>query len=248
MERFPALANTKILVLRHPSESTIIYDSCTQLGAIVHCVPAIKISPISTGLSQITPDLLHRIDVIIFTSKHSIQLIFDQPDLFKYLSDKIHVAVGPNTAETLIKNGIRKERILVPTEYNAEGLIRQFRPKLSKQRLLYPKSEAAGPYLTSMLKELSLIEIAIYRPDTIPIAIESQPQYDYVVITSSSISTSFFSQYPTHAEATIYVAMGEQTAQSVRQFSSQVIVASPSTQAGVVSSILSTHSQKRPPL
>ncbi len=245
MERVPSLVDTKILVLRHPSEATIICDSCTQLGAIVHAIPAIKILPISTGLSQITPTLLQQVDVVIFTSKHAIELIFTQPTLPNHLKNKIYVAVGPSTAETLIKHGIRRERILVPTEYNADGIIRQFRSKFGAQTLLYPKSEAASPYLSAMLTGLSLIEISIYRPAPIPIAIASLTQYDYIVITSSSIAHSFFSQHPPQTESPIYVAMGEQTAQAIRPFASKVIVASPSTQAGVVSSILTTHSKKR---
>jgi uroporphyrinogen-III synthase len=245
MERVPSLVDTKILVLRHPAEATIIRDSCTQLGAIVHAVPAIKILPISTGLSQITPTLLQQVDVVIFTSKHAIQLIFNQPNLPQQLENKIYVAVGPSTAETLITNGIRRECILVPTEYNADGIIQQFRSKFSGQMLLYPKSEAASPYLSGMLAGFSLIEIAIYRPSPIPIAITSVTQYDYIVITSSSIAHSFFSQYPPQAYPPTYIAMGEQTAQAIRPFASEVIVASPSTQAGVVSSILTTHSKKR---
>ncbi|NBV84240.1 uroporphyrinogen-III synthase [bacterium] len=242
METRTPLDGQKILILRHPDAAASMTQGITNLGGKVDAVPAIAITPIPSGIAQITPEILGPIDTLIITSNETVSILFKIHTIIDLLKLKSYIAVGPSTYQSLINAGIPAHQIKISSIHSAKGIRDEWGASLAHDHVLYPTSEAADPSLIKSLQCASVTQVALYRPETIKIAIAHANQYDYIVMTSGSIARSFFSQYPPETLVATYIAMGQQTADVIRSYSSRVITAYPSTQEGIIKALVSLQS------
>ncbi len=124
---------------------------------IMHA-PLISIQPlvIEAGF------LKHDYDWLILTSKNAVKLFLPYMEDLKF--DKLG-SIGEKTTEQLVKNGYKVD--FEPSVYTQEGFIEEFPLHEERiERVLYPTSRAARPYLKNHLEShgVTVDKLSIYEP------------------------------------------------------------------------------------
>ncbi len=132
---------------------------------------------------------------ILFTSKNSVEILWD---LCKVLNLPIRnkcISIGPSTSDTLREKGI--EPALQAQEHTQEGVITLLE-SLESPYLFYPRSSLARPLLSEYLSEKSIPHEVLDLYDTIFQAPSPKPSLEdiqEVVFTSPSTIDGFFKAF-----------------------------------------------------
>jgi len=134
---------------------------------------------------------------IIFTSKTSVNLIFDYLTSFSFpqhlIQQKQYIAVGSNTAKQLYKLGIKN--VLVGNPETAEGVVDLLNTlPLKNSFFFWPHSSLSRNTLSNffLINSLRYNECILY--DTIPFLTDPLPDFsevDEIVFTSPSTIDAF---------------------------------------------------------
>lgn len=201
-------------------------------------------------------------DYTLFMSVTSVKILVDalrsrgiEPSI---INDSRVVAVGPVTAEELLKNGIRVD--LIPERYSSYGLLDMFKnmemDSCNGKSILIPRSKEASSILADGLKSLGMLvyEEYIYRlvpvPDGWSSIVNSFVSNDVsaVIFTSSMIANIFIdtlSHYMSNASVidalknVICIAIGPLTCQTLLAYDVDAYTADEHTVEGALKLLLS---------
>jgi uroporphyrinogen III methyltransferase/synthase len=193
----------RILVTRSRSQASVLVEKIQELGGEAVEFPTIEIA-VEADLGQLYQafDHIGQYDWVLFTSVNAVDIFFrelrTQGHDIRSLSGLRIGAIGPATAARLHNLGLLVE--LIPDEFQAEGLIREFEKIIAPgQRILLPRARGAREILPLRLGEMGAIvdECWLYQAiippsinDASIAAVLGQP-IDYVTFTSSSTVRNF---------------------------------------------------------
>jgi uroporphyrinogen-III synthase len=164
-------------------------------GIVVH-YPVLRLAPrlIPDHILDDLPEFTH----VIFTSKNSVAIFFDQ---VKELKNKIVVAIGQATADTLSRYHTPPN--LICEEERQEGIIQLLRPlDLDDAYILFPRSSLARHLLENFFQERGIRHQVVDLYDTLsqkPGPVPNLEEFDEIVFTSPSTVHAFleiFSELP----------------------------------------------------
>ena len=174
------LKGKTIVITRTIEQSQESAAALTNLGANVIIVPTLEIVPPSDW-SKFDLVVAHpeKIDFIIFTSVHSVQMFSKRcreiGALINYNRTKV-VAVGNKTSSYCHKNNI--EVNIVPEKFSAEGVIEALSKYNMKNKVVFiPRSAIGREELPLGLKDLGAI-------------IKSVPVYNVAIPSGDNVKTS----------------------------------------------------------
>jgi uroporphyrinogen III methyltransferase/synthase len=197
------LAGNKVIVTRAHTQASELVHAIESLGG-----QAIVCSSIETVALPVTPVLhdaiasIHTYDSIIFTSVNAVRFFFAAcSELGINLASLNKVkgyAVGPKTAEAMLKFGITPEQL--PDLYHGEQLAEQFNAiHHQRQRVLLPRALIVREKLLERLRSAGheVNDIAIYETVrtngkwTETIHLLSNQMIDMITFTSPSTIAHF---------------------------------------------------------
>ena len=197
------LKGKTIVITRTIEQSRESAVALTNLGANVIIVPTLEIVP-PTDWSKFDSVVAHpdRIDFIIFTSVHSVQMfskrIQEVGSLINYSQTKV-VAVGNKTSAYCHKNNISVN--IVPDKFSAEGVIEALSKYNLKNKVVFiPRSAIGREELPMGLKDMGAIiksvpvyNVAIPSGDNLKSSIQllNSSQIDLFIFTSPSTFENF---------------------------------------------------------
>ncbi len=153
--------------------------------------PVIEIFPIHSEIC-LAQNGLNKASHILFTSRTAVRLFFNNLQL-PSLSDKIWIAVGKRTAQTLADYGITT--VLTPKQETAEGVVALLETlDLSHAHLLWPHAAAARDVINSYLidNSFSFAAYSIYTTSTRPYQfLPDLNQFEELHFTSPSTVQAF---------------------------------------------------------
>lgn len=174
------LKGKTIVITRTIEQSQESAAALTNLGANVIIVPTLEIVPPSDW-SKFDSVVAHpeKIDFIIFTSVHSVQMFSKRcreiGALINYNRTKV-VAVGNKTSSYCHKNSIGVN--IVPEKFSAEGVIEALSKYNMKNKVVFiPRSAIGREELPLGLKDLGAI-------------IKSVPVYNVAIPSGDNVKTS----------------------------------------------------------
>lgn len=244
MEINPTLTPPKVLLLRADGPPHEFEAIATQLNWFLDVIIAMTTTVIDTHLLMLAQKIQTQVELVVFTSKKSVDIVCQIPHLLPYLQKLKFICVGTATATQLCQYGISSHAIQVPEDYTAAGIVKKYEPLFAISRILYPRSEAANPYLKTIITRYNGTVIDIYKPTPIPIAIPSIQQYDYIVLTSGSIATHFFTHYSANPNLPPVVAVGIQTAKTIQNYTQNLVIPTDSRPNGIIHAILNTERKR----
>ncbi|MBN2714579.1 MAG: uroporphyrinogen-III synthase [Deltaproteobacteria bacterium] len=209
------LQGKRILLGRHQTDSSPLEERLRQQGAVVRCVPLIKVQrvdPIDTSQLNRQPD------VVVITSKNAID---GYETLRPLLAPHQLAVVGLRTARECEKRGFVPD--VVGSGKGALSLLQQLarHSDLSGKHMLYPCSNLVGDGFDEAAAALgaTVQMVTVYRtapPEDLDVAHISD--FDSAVFYSSSGARHFHSLKPfAKGQRPGAVAMGEQTAATLRE-------------------------------
>ncbi|HSW53993.1 MAG TPA: uroporphyrinogen-III synthase [Ignavibacteriaceae bacterium] len=174
------LKGKTIVITRTIEQSQESAAALTNLGANVIIVPTLEIVPPSDW-SKFDSVVSHpeRIDFIIFTSVHAVQMFSERCQeigaIINYNRIKV-VAVGNKTSSYCHKNNISVN--IVPEKFSAEGVIEVLSKYNLKNKVVFiPRSAIGREELPMGLKDLGAI-------------IKSVPVYNVAIPSGDNVKTS----------------------------------------------------------
>ena len=174
------LKGKTIVITRTIEQSQESASSLTSLGANVIIVPTLEIVP-PTDWSKFDSVVSHpeKIDFIIFTSVHAVQMFSKRCKeigaLINYNRTKV-VAVGNKTSSYCHKNNINVN--IIPNKFSAEGVIESLSKYNLKNKVVFiPRSAIGREELPLGLKDLGAI-------------IKSVPVYNVAIPSGDNVRTS----------------------------------------------------------
>ncbi len=186
LERRP-LAGVSVAVTRARAQASGLASRLQGLGAAVIEAPAIRISPLSVEL----PDL-SRYDLVCLTSPNGVRLLLarmaERGVDARALAGARIAAIGPGTARALSERGLIAD--VVPERFVAEGLIEAL-ADVPVSRALVARASEARDVLPDALRErgAEVDVVALYETvaETLSDAeLSALAAADYVTFTSSS--------------------------------------------------------------
>lgn len=197
------LKGKTIVITRTIEQSRESAVALTNLGANVIIVPTLEIVP-PADWSKFDSVVAHpdRIDFIIFTSVHSVQMfskrIQEVGALINYSQTKV-VAVGNKTSAYCHKNNISVN--IVPDKFSSEGVIEALSKYNLKNKVVFiPRSAIGREELPMGLKDLGAIiksvpvyNVAIPSGDNLKSSLQllSSSHIDLFIFTSPSTFENF---------------------------------------------------------
>ncbi|HMA84776.1 MAG TPA: uroporphyrinogen-III C-methyltransferase [Desulfosalsimonadaceae bacterium] len=202
------LFGKRIVVTRARKQASDMVSRLSTLGAQCLEFPAIKIvppddfKPLDRAIENIAD-----YDWLVFTSVNGVDMFFDrlfanQKDV-RALGHIRTAAIGPATAERLLKFGIFRD--IIPESYRAESVVEAFKNiPVKKARVLLPRAAEARPVLPEELTKMGarVDEIITYHTvladdnQTELIEALAGKNVDMITFTSSSTVTNFKSLLP----------------------------------------------------
>ncbi len=174
------LKGKTIVITRTIEQSEESASALTSLGANVIIIPTLDIVPPSDW-SKFDSVVSHseKIDFIIFTSVHSVQMFLKRCKeigaLINYNRTKV-VAVGSKTSAYCHKNNINVN--IVPDKFSAEGVIEALSKYNMRNKVVFiPRSAIGREELPMGLKDLGAI-------------IKSVPVYNVAIPSSENVRTN----------------------------------------------------------
>ncbi|MDO8683108.1 MAG: uroporphyrinogen-III C-methyltransferase [Armatimonadota bacterium] len=196
------LFGKKVVVTRSREQASELTQELENLGAEVIEFPVIKIvppadwSPVDTVVEGMAS-----FDWLIFTSANGVnclvkRLLKTNRDIRVLAGPKI-AAIGPKTAETLEKFGVRVD--FIPDKFVAEAVIDQFPEDVKGKRILLARAGVAREVLPEKLTELGadvtvviVYETVLEDSDSADIKqMLDDGEIDIITFTSSSTVKNF---------------------------------------------------------
>lgn len=229
-----------ILITRAADQAGEFGDMLVKLGAhpiecaTISIVPPESWSDLDTAIEQLAACAW-----VIFTSVNAVTYFFERLHALGFDSRALGFcrvcAVGPKTAASLNNFGIQAD--LVPADYKAEGLVREFRNiDITGKRVFFPRADKAREVIPKALAEMGAEVIApvAYRnilPDSLPQqalqALEAR-QVHCITFTSSSTVENLAAMVGGEnrllslLEGVVVAAIGPITARTCRELGLQV--------------------------
>jgi len=160
------LFGKNVAVTRARKQNSSFANQLAELGAHVIEVPTIKVMPRSD--QQPLKTEIQKLDTyqyVIFTSINTVEIFFKVLSQLgkdsRHLASNRVVAIGKQTAASLIKHGIKAD--LVPEVATLEGMVDLLKPLVREaDHLLLPKAKVARTVLTDHLPG-TLTEVELYE-------------------------------------------------------------------------------------
>lgn len=201
-------------------------------------------------------------DFSVFMSSKAVKLLFDTArKISKYdnlrlaVANTVVIAVGPKTKNALESEGIRVAHI--PTRFSSVGVGEVFtRLNAEGKKVIVPRSGASTPFLAQLLEKIGLKVREVYLYNVKSHSDLSKwaefkelflkNNMDGIIFTSASSVRAFFeimladfddSTLKKNLEKTTVVAIGPFTADELKKFDVQPIVAEVHTVPGAIETI-----------
>jgi uroporphyrinogen III methyltransferase/synthase len=226
-ERRPLFGQT-ILITRPADQASDLEQRLAELGAGTIVSPVIEIS--DPALWQPVDDALRRIaefDWIVFSSVNGVRqfmerLLFQGRDARSMSNTRI-AAIGPATAESLLRYGIRAD--LQPTAFRAEALADMLIPTARGQRFVLVRASRGRDLLSDELHKAGGVveQIVVYTsrdrstPDTVVVEKLQEGSIHWVTVTSSAIAGSLAKLYGELLRRTKLASISPVTSAVLRQ-------------------------------
>jgi len=203
-------------------------------------------------------------DFSVFMSSKAVKLLFETAKkVSKYeklqlaVANTIVVAVGPKTKAALESEGIRVS--YVPERFSSVGVGEVFTTLNAEgKKVVVPRSGASTPFLAQLLKKIGLKVEEVYLYDVKSSSalshwsefkkLFSQNKVDAIVFTSASSVRAFFDimssdtdkrSLQSNLEKSVIVAIGPFTADELKKFGVNPIIADIHTISGAVEAVKS---------
>lgn len=160
----------KIIVITRPKDrSQAAVDIVNQLGGIAQVIPTLELKIVCSKELHHLFERLNELDWLIFTSPTAVKSVFKFcPDIKEKLNLNCKIGViGPKTAQCVKSYGLNTD--LVPDDYTAEGLIKEFEKYDLKGKLIgIPRTMSARKVLPNELikKGAEVIVAKAYESDS----------------------------------------------------------------------------------
>ncbi len=253
-----------IAITRSKDDSEEFIELISKFNATPITLPTIEL--VSKG-EKIVDDFLDSIkndnpDYSVFMSSKAVKLLFESSKkISKYkelqlaIANTIVMAVGPKTKEALEQENIKVAHM--PTRYSSVGVGELF-TKLNAvgKKVIVPRSGASTPFLKELLEKIGLEIIELYLYDVCAFrdtsqwnefrTLFSQNSIDGIIFTSASSVRAFFeimtkdfehSKLLENLNQTKVIAIGPFTADELKKFDVNNIIADVHTVAGSVNVI-----------
>ncbi|MGZ3563302.1 MAG: uroporphyrinogen-III C-methyltransferase [Vulcanimicrobiaceae bacterium] len=151
------LFGKRVLVTRPQAQSESFVHALWSLGAEPVLAPAIAIGPPDDPHpAHAAIDRLHEYAWVVFTSGNGVAAFFDRLDSLdadaRYIGRTRVAAIGPKTAETLAKHGVKAD--LLPAQYVSEEIGRALiEATRDGDRVLIYRAQEARDVLPQMLAD-----------------------------------------------------------------------------------------------
>ena len=254
-----------IAITRSKDDSEEFIELITKHNATPITLPTIEL--VSKG-EKIVDDFLNSIntdkpDYSVFMSSKAVKLLIENSkkiskfeELRLAIANTIVIAVGPKTKEALEDENICVS--YMPTRYSSVGVGEVF-TKLDAvgKKVIVPRSGASTPFLKDLLEKIGLEIIELYLYDVCAFrdtsqwnefrSLFSQNSVDGIIFTSASSVRAFFeimekdfdhSKLLENLHKTKVIAIGPFTADELKKFDVQNIIADVHTVAGSVDVIV----------
>jgi uroporphyrinogen-III synthase len=254
-----------IAITRSKDDSEEFIELITKHNATPITLPTIEL--VSKG-EKIVDDFLNSIkienpDYSVFMSSKAVKLLIESSkksskfeELRLAITNTIVIAVGPKTKEALEDENIKVS--YMPTRYSSVGVGEVF-TKLNAvgKKVIVPRSGASTPFLKDLLEKIGLKIIELYLYDVCAFrdtsqwndfrSLFSQNSIDGIIFTSASSVRAFFeimtkdfehSQLLENLQKTKVIAIGPFTADELKKFHVENIIADVHTVAGSVDVIV----------
>ncbi len=246
------LAGRRILVTRRPEQSRSLTEPLRALGATVLELPLIEIRP---PLDWVPLDgalaRLSEYDWLVLTSTNAVEAVAERRTSLGLAGPLPKVAVvGPATREALVAAFAGRQPDLEPARsHRAEGLIEAFASlAVSGRRFLLPSSDKARETLAAGLRARgALVDPVVAYRTVQPEGLEERLRdllaqgLDLVVLASPSAVEGFVMGAGAAAVGARAAVIGPVTEEAAREAGFDVVVvAKPSTAAGLVAAIASS--------
>ena len=254
-----------IAITRSKDDSEEFIELVSKHNATPITLPTIEL--VSKG-EKIVDDFLDSIkndnpDYSVFMSSKAVKLLFESSKkISKYdelqlaIANTIVMAVGPKTKEALEQENIKVAHM--PTRYSSVGVGELF-TKLNAvgKKVIVPRSGASTSFLKELLEKIGLKIIELYLYDVCAFrdtsqwnnfrSLFSQNSIDGIIFTSASSVRAFFeimtkdfehSKLLENLNKTKVIAIGPFTADELKKFEVNNIIADVHTVAGSVDVIV----------
>ena len=258
------IAGKTIAITRSKEDSEEFIQLITNAQAKPILLPTIEL--VSKG-EKIVDDFLNAIkeedpDFSVFMSSKAVKLLFDTArKVSKYdklqlaVANTIVIAVGPKTKAALEVEGIRVAHM--PDRFSSVGVGEIFtRLNVEGKKVIVPRSGASTPFLAQLLEKIGLTVKEIYLYDICSFRDTSQwnefrelfanKKVDGIIFTSASSVNAFFDimlmdvnkeTLLQNLRTTKVVAIGPFTADELKKFGTEPIVADVHTVPGAFETI-----------
>ena len=239
------LFGKRILVTRPEAQATELVDLLWSLGAEPIEAPMIRVEPPEDDRPlDDACELAGTFDWIVFTSTNGVDAFLQQlctgPRDVRELKGVRLCAVGPATAERLLRYGLRVD--LVPEEHRGEAVVEALRKteNLSECRILLPRADLTRDVLPTELQRAGaeVVDVTAYRtvrtggdrdggPDIFKMLLEQE--IDVVTFTSASTVRNFVKVLGADPVAdllntTVVAAIGPVTADAAARLNIQTTI------------------------
>ena len=254
-----------IAITRSKDDSEEFIELITKHDAIPITLPTIEL--VSKG-EKIVDEFLNSVktenpDFSVFMSSKAVKLLIESSkktskfdELRLAIANTIVIAVGPKTKDALENENIKVS--YMPTRYSSVGVGEVF-TKLDAvgKKVIVPRSSASTPFLKDLLEKIGLEIIELHLYDVCAFSdtsqwnefrtLFSQNSIDGLIFTSVSSVRAFFeimtkdfehSQLLENLDKTKVIAIGPFTANELKKFNVQNIIADVHTVAGSVDVIV----------
>jgi len=250
-ERQP-LFGCGIWIPRASHQSEELRSRLVEFGANVIAEPVVRILPPSepTELLQALQLLKnHSIQGITFSSTNGvnglIQFLLAQDADVRLLANVRLAAVGPATAEQLLRYGLKAD-ILPDAEYNAEGLLECLGQSVKGEHWLVTTTNRSRTTMVERLQSIGATVTQCLSYQTTPCtepgiylsdALESN-QVDFAVITSSALGDLAFQLLGNYARDVSPIALSPSIAESLEKLGwPSIAVAKSNTMTSLVEAV-----------
>ena len=258
-----------IAITRSKDDSEEFIELVTQQNGSPITLPTIEL--VSKG-EKIVDEFLETIktenpDYSVFMSSKAVKLLIESarkcskfPALQLAIANTIVIAVGPKTREVLENENIKVAHM--PERYSSVGIGEIF-TKLNAlgKKAIVPRSSASTPFLKKLLEKIGINIVELYLYDVCAFRdptewnefrqLFSQNKIDGIIFTSASSVRAFFEimtndfsseQLVQLLMQTKVIAIGPFTADELKKFNVQNIIANVHTVKGSVDAVLEAFS------
>ncbi|HHV29799.1 MAG TPA: uroporphyrinogen-III C-methyltransferase [Clostridium sp.] len=241
------LYGCNVLVTGPKKTSEKLVGQLSRLGAYVIEYPCIDTEPLDFDID------IKEYSWVIFTSSLGVQIFFkklNEADLdSRHLYNKKIAAVGSQTAEELLKHGIRAD--FVPSKFDGKHLAQELLDSgkiTSKDKVIVFRAKNGAKELVDIFEKsnISYTDVPAYatryiKNDTIDIN-----NFNYITFTSESCVKGFTDSFENTIDYSKInaICIGEQTAKAARAYGMNTIISDIATVSSMVEKIVEIYCAK----